>query len=130
MCDNQVMVLINSGASGNFFDEEMMCGFSEKESNSYRVWNPRTQRLVEARNMVFIKIPPHLILKPSQLSPLQELQSPSLHVTEDTLEDNYVSSKEIFRDVRDYTAALDFNIDIPTDRGDIHSKAARGGLGL
>ena len=45
--------------------------------------------------------------------------------------DNYISSEEMLRDVRDYTAALDFNIDIPAGRGEsIQRIAARGSLAL
>ena len=108
--------------------EGMVCGFSENESNSYRVWNPKTRRVVEARNVVFIETPPHLIPQPSQPSPLHRLQSSSLKFTEDTLDDNYVSSEEMLQDVRDYTAALDFNIDILADRDDLHVKSSRGGV--
>ena len=53
--------------------EGMVCGFSENESNSYRVWNPKTRRVVEDRNVVFIETPPHLIPQPSQPSPLHRL---------------------------------------------------------
>ena len=74
---------------------------------------------------VFIEIPPHLIPQPSQLSPLQGLQSLSLDFTEDTLDNNYVSTQEMLRDVRDWTAALDFNIDIPADLGDLSTLANR-----
>ena len=108
--------------------EGMVCGFSENESNSYRVWNPKTRRVVEARNVVFIETPPHLIPQPSQPSPLHRLQSSSLKFTEDTLDDNYVSSEEMLQDVRDYTAALDFNIDILADRDDLHGESSRGGV--
>ena len=34
----------------------------------------------------------------------------------------------MLRDVRDYTAALDFNIDTPADRRDLHSESPRGGV--
>ncbi|CAM9689341.1 unnamed protein product, partial [Ascophyllum nodosum] len=95
--------------------EGMVCGFSENESNSYRAWNPKTRRVVEARNVVFIETPPHLIPQPSQPSPLPRLQSSSLKFTEDTLDDNYVLNEEMLQDVRDYTAALEFNIDILAD---------------
>ena len=108
--------------------EGMVCGFSENESNSYRVWNPKTRRVVEARNVVFIETPPHLIPQPSQPSPLHRLQSSSLKFTEDTLDDNYVSNEEMLQDVRDYTAALDFNIDILADRDDLHGESSRGGV--
>ena len=106
--------------------ERILCGFSTKYANSYRVWNPRTRNIIETRNVVFIKPPPYPIPQPLKLSPLQQLQSPSLKFTEDTLDDNYVSSEKMLRDVRVYTAALDFNIDIPADRGDVRSESPRG----
>ena len=34
--------------------EEMACGFSQNKSYSFRVWNPKTRRVVESRNVVFI----------------------------------------------------------------------------
>ena len=108
--------------------EGMVRGFSENESNSYRVWNPKTRRVVEARSVVFIETPPHLIPQPSQPSPLHRLQSSSLKFTEDTLDDNYVSNEEMLQDVRDYTAALDFNVDILADRDDLHGESSRGGV--
>ena len=108
----------------------MVCGFSENESNSCRVWNPKTRRVVEARNVVFIETPPHLIPQPSQPSPLYRLQSSSLKFTEDTLDDNNVSNEEMLQDVRDYTAALDFNIDILADRDDLHGESSRGGVSI
>ena len=63
-----------------------------------------------------------IISQHSQLSPLQGLQSPSLDFTEDTLNDDYVSSEKMLRDVLNYTAAQELNIDILTDRGYLHSK--------
>ena len=87
--DNQVTVLEDCGASGNYFDDQ-------------------------------------LILQPSQLSPLQGLQPSLLDFLEDTLNDNYVSSKEMSRDVCNYTAALDLNINTPADRGGLHSELQQG----
>ena len=79
-------------------------------------------------NVVFIETPPHLIPQPLQLSPLQGLQSLSLDFTGDTLNSNYVSTQQMLREVRDYTAARDFNIDIPANRGDLHSESLQGGV--
>ena len=44
--------------------EGMVGGFSETESNSYRIWNPETRRVVESRNVVFIETPPNLLPRP------------------------------------------------------------------
>ena len=40
---------------------------------------------------------------------------------------NYISNEEMLPDVRDYVVALHFNVDIPADRGDVHSQPTRGG---
>ena len=37
--------------------EEMLCNFSKDEALSYRVWNPKTRRVVESRNVTFIETP-------------------------------------------------------------------------
>ena len=44
--------------------EGMLCGFSENEALSYRVWNPKTRRVVESKNVTFIETPSHLIPQP------------------------------------------------------------------
>ena len=41
--------------------EGILCGFSENEALSYRVWNPKTCRVLESRNVTFIETPPHFI---------------------------------------------------------------------
>ena len=64
--------------------EEKVCGYSE-ESKSYRVWNPKTHRFVESRNVTFIETPPHLLPPPSQLSPLQYLVPPCRGMSTTTL---------------------------------------------
>ena len=38
-------------------------GYSE-ESKSYRVWNPKTHRIVNSRNVTFIETLPHLLPPP------------------------------------------------------------------
>ena len=55
--------------------EGNVCGYSE-ESKSYRVWNPKTHRAAEGRNVTFIETPPHLLPPPSKLFPLQDLEPP------------------------------------------------------
>ena len=89
--------------------EGMMCGFSETESNSYRIWNPKPRRVVESRNVVFIETPPNLLSTARQLSPQQDLESPSY----DFSDDNYVSHGDMLWDVQNYTSALDFGVDTP-----------------
>ena len=51
-----------------------------------------------------------------------------LRFNEATFEDNNVSSEEMLRDVRGYSVALDFNIDIPADRDDPYSESLRRGV--
>ena len=42
----------------------VVCGFSKTESKSYRIWNPKTRRVVESRNVIFIEMPPNLLPRP------------------------------------------------------------------
>ena len=92
--------------------EGMVCGFSETESNSYRIWNPKTRRVVKSRNVVFIETPPNLLSAAKWLSPQHDLGEPSYDFSDDTLDDNYVSH-DMLRDVQNYTSALDFDVDTP-----------------
>ena len=46
--------------------EGKVCGYSE-ESRHYLVWNPKTHRVVERRNVIFIETPPHLLPSPLKL---------------------------------------------------------------
>ena len=57
--------------------ERMVCGFSETEINSYRIWNSKKRRVVESRNGVFIETPPNLLPATRRLSSQQDLESPS-----------------------------------------------------
>ena len=41
----------NPNKLGHASWERMVCGFSETESNSYPIWNPKTRRVVESRNV-------------------------------------------------------------------------------
>ena len=81
--------------------ERKVCGYS-KESKSYRVWNPKTRRVVESRNVTFIETPPHLLPPPSELSPIQDLVPPSWDDDNDTLNNGYISYDDLLQDVRDY----------------------------
>ena len=91
----------------------MVCGFSEIESNSYRVWSPKTHRVVESRNVVFIEIPPNLLPSAMRLSPQQDLESPSHDFSDDTLDDIYASHDDMLPEVQNCTSALDFGVDTP-----------------
>ena len=92
----------------------MLCGFSEDEALSYRIWYPKTRRVVESRNVRFIETPPHLFPQPTRLSPLRELPSTELV-------DDYASTYDLLRDARDYTAVLDFDVNISTKHGNADS---------
>ena len=102
--------------------EGMLCGFSEKEALSYRIWNLKTRKVVESRNVIFIETPPHLIPQPTrQLSPLREFPEVEL--------DNYASRTDLLRDAQGYTAVLDFNIHILAGRAkrQEHGRRSRDG---
>ena len=49
--------------------EGKVCDYSE-EKKSYRVWIPKTRRVVESRKVIFIETSPHLLPRLSQLSSL------------------------------------------------------------
>ena len=85
------------------------------EKKYYRVWNPKTHRVVKRKNATFIVIPTHLLLSPSELSPLQYLISPFWDLDGDTLDKDYISYDDLLRDVRDYTGVLDFTANILTN---------------
>ena len=99
----------------------MLCGFSEDEPLSYRVWNPKTRRVVESRNVTFIETPSHFIPQPTRLSPLRELPPAELV-------DAYASADDLLRDARDYTAVLYFNVNIPAEHANADS--VDGGPGM
>ena len=101
--------------------EGMLCGFSEDEALSYRVWNPKTQRVAESRNGTFIETPPHLIPQPTRLSPLRELPPAELV-------DDYTSTDDLLRDARDYTVVLDFTVNIPAE--DANDDSVESGPGM
>ena len=69
----------------------MACGFSETESNFYRIWNPKTRRVVESRNIVYIETPPNFLPAARRLSPQQDLESPSYGFSENTHDDQILS---------------------------------------
>ena len=94
--------------------EGKVCGYSEKRK-SYRVWNPKTRRVVESRHVTFIEIPPHLLPPPSKLSPLQDLVPPSWDIDDDTLDNDYISYDNLLRGLRDYIGVLDFANNAPTN---------------
>ena len=94
--------------------EGKVCGYSE-ESKYYRVWNPKTHRVVESRNVSFIETPQHLLPPPSKLSPLQELVSPSWDLDDETVDNHYVLYDDSMRDVTDYTGVFDFTVNIPAN---------------
>ena len=101
--------------------EGMLCGFSDDEELSYQIWNPKTHRLVESRNVTFVETPPHLILQPTRLCPLQELPPAELV-------DDYAPTDDVLRDVRDDTAILDFNVNIPAEHANAESVEGDPGM--
>ena len=69
---------------GHTSSEGMVCGFSQNESKSFRIWNPKTHRVVESRNVVFIETPPHVLPPSRRLSPLQGLEAPLLDLSDNS----------------------------------------------
>ena len=65
--------------------------------------------------MTFIETPPHCIPQPTRLSPLQELPPAEL------VDDDYASTDDRLRDAQDYTAILDFNVNIPAEHANADS---------
>ena len=90
----------NPNKLGHTSREGTMCGFSETESNSYHIWNPKTRRVVESRNVVFIETPRNLLPAAKWLSPQQDLESPLYGYIDDTLDDNYVSHDDMLPHVQ------------------------------
>ena len=88
--------------------EAMLCGFGEKETISYRIWNPKIYKAVESRNITFIETPPHLAPQSTWLSPLRELPSGEL-------DSDYALRGNLLRDARDYPAVLDINVSVTAE---------------
>ena len=91
----------------------MVCDFSKNESNSFRIWNPKTRRVVESRNVIFIETTPHLLSPSSRLSPLQGLEAPTFDFYHNSLDDNCSSRNDMIQDAKDYTSALGFEANHP-----------------
>ena len=91
-----------------------VCGCSEK-SKSYRVWDPKTYRVVKSRNVTFINKAQHVLLPPSKLFPFQDLVPPSWDLDDSTLNNDCISYDDLLRDVRDYTGVLDFTANTPAN---------------
>ena len=70
---------------------------------------------------MFIETPPHLIPRPTRISPLRELPPAELI-------DDYASTDDLLRDARDYTAVLDVNVNIPAEHANTDS--VDGGPGI
>ena len=71
--------------------EGMVRGFSQSKSNSFRIWNPKTNRVVESRNVVFNETPPHLLPPSRRHSPSQGVEDPSFDFRDNSRDDNYTS---------------------------------------
>ena len=109
----------NPNKLGHTSWEVMVCGFSETEGNSHRIWNPKTRRMVESRNVISIETSPNMLPAVRWLSPQQDLESSSYDFRYETLDDNYVSHDGMPRDVQNCTSTLDFGIDIPAGTVDL-----------
>ena len=93
----------------------------ERESNSFRIWNPKTRRVVEIGNVIFIETPPYVLPPSRRLSPVQGLEAPTFDFSDSSLDDNYSSRNDMIQDSKDCTSALDFEANdallIPTPGG-------------
>ena len=98
--------------------EAKVCSYSE-ESKSYRLWNPKTRRVVENRDVTFIETPSHLFFWPSKLSLWQDLVPPPWDPDEDTMGNDYISYDDLLPDVRDYTGVLDYTTNIPANHENV-----------
>ena len=87
--------------------EGKLCGYS-LENKSYRVWNPKTDHIVESSNVTFIEIPSHLLPPPSHLPPLHDLVRLSWDFDDNTLDNDYISYNDLLQDIRDYSGVLVF----------------------
>ena len=105
----------NPNKLGHTSCEGVVYGFSATESNSNRIWNTKTRRVVESRYVVFIETSTNLLPAARRLSPQQGVESPSYDFSDDTLDDNYVSQDDMLRDMQNYTFALDFGVDTSTN---------------
>ena len=79
---------------GNTSWEETMCGLSQSGSNSFGIWNPKTRRVVERGNFVFVETPPHLLPPSRRASPLQGLEAPSFDFSDNSVDDNCTSRED------------------------------------
>ena len=93
-------------ARSHLVRRNMVCGFRENESNSVRIRNPKTSRVVESRNVVFIETLPHLLPPSRRLSLLQGLEAPTLDFSLNSLDDKCTSRKNILQDVQVYTGCF------------------------
>ena len=88
--------------------EQMECGFRQNESNSFRIWNPKTCRIVGSRNAVFIKISPHLLPPFRQYSPLLGLEAPTVDFYGNSLAFATTLHAMTGLDAIDYASPLNF----------------------
>ena len=100
---------------GNTSWEETMCGLSQSGSNSFGIWNPKTRRVVERGNFVFVETPPHLLPPSRRASPLQGLEAPSFDFSDNSVDDNCTSREDMVQAVRDYTSLLVFDVNDPAE---------------
>ena len=86
---------------------------SQNESSSFRIWNLKTRRVVECRNVFFIETPPHLLPHSRRFSPPQGLEAPTIDFFDNSLDGNYSSRNDMIHDAKDSMSALDFEANDP-----------------
>ena len=81
--------------------EGQLAGYSNN-SESYRVHNPATRRIMESRNVISIEMPSRLF-PPSLEETSQQIISPSNGMDNH----NYITDDDFLRDLRDYLFVLE-----------------------
>ena len=88
--------------------EGRLCGYSQ-DTKAYRIYNAKTNKVVESRNVVFIETPSKLVSQPTN--------EPD-NINENIGILSFLDVQKghgMLRDVRDYTSRIDFNNDVTYD---------------
>ena len=95
--------------------EGKMVGYSSN-SNSYRVYNPVIQFIMESRNVIFIETLSRLLPPPLEKSQLlMQERPPEDNPGRDNKDHNYITNDYFLRDLRNYTSVVDHPGNASTD---------------
>ena len=70
-------------------------------SETYRVYNPATRRIMESKNVILIETQSRLLPPPS------EETSPQISYSSNGMDDYNIINRDFLRDLRDYTSVLE-----------------------